>query len=93
MPQQGGGLFSALNPFNSIGQLANSFWNGGSGMSLAALIPAAFLMFGNFGWMGKIASLFLGSLAMKNISLLNSLCSSIISRNWPRMKVRRMNIL
>ena len=25
MPQQGGGLFSALNPFNSIGQLANSF--------------------------------------------------------------------
>ena len=24
-------------------------------------------MFGNFGWMGKIASLFLGSLAMKNM--------------------------
>jgi hypothetical protein len=69
MPQQGGGLFSALNPFNSIGQLANSFWNGGSGMSLAALIPAAFLMFGNFGWMGKIASLFLGSLAMKNMRM------------------------
>ncbi len=67
MPQQGGGLFSALNPFDSIGQVANSFWNGGSGMSLAALIPAAFLMFGNFGWMGKIASLFLGSLAMKNM--------------------------
>ena len=69
MPQQGGGLFSALNPFNGIGQLANSFWNGGSGMSLAALIPAAFLMFGNFGWMGKIASLFLGSLAMKNMRM------------------------
>ena len=69
MPQQGGGQFSALNPFNGIGQLASSFWNGGSGMSLAALIPAAFLMFGNFGWMGKIASLFLGSLAMKNMRM------------------------
>lgn len=54
MPQQGGGLFSSLNPFDSVGQVASSFWSGGSGMSLAALIPAAFLMFGNFGWMGKI---------------------------------------
>ena len=69
VPQQGGGLFSALNPFDSISQVANSFWSGGSGMSLAALIPAAFLMFGNFGWMGKIASLFLGSLAMKNMRM------------------------
>lgn len=64
---QGGGLFSALNPFNGIGDVMNSILGGGSGMSLAALIPAAFLMFGNFGWMGKIASLFLGSLAMKNM--------------------------
>ena len=69
MPQQGGGLFSSLNPFDSVGQVASSFWSGGSGMSLAALIPAAFLMFGNFGWMGKIASLFLGSLAMKNMRM------------------------
>ena len=66
---QGGGLFSSLNPFDSVGQVASSFWSGGSGMSLAALIPAAFLMFGNFGWMGKIASLFLGSLAMKNMRM------------------------
>jgi hypothetical protein len=26
-------------------------------------------MFGNFGWMGKIASLFLGSLAIKNMRM------------------------
>ena len=61
---QGGGL---QLPFGGIGQLVDSFWSGGSGLSLAALIPAAFLMFGNFGWMGKIASLFLGSLAMRNM--------------------------
>ena len=64
---QNGGLFSMLNPFNAISNVIGGVANGGSGMSLAALIPAAFLMFGNFGWMGKIASLFLGSLAMKNI--------------------------
>ena len=61
---QGGGM---QMPFNGIGQLVNSFWNGGSSLSLAALIPAAFLMFGNFGWMGKIASLFLGALAMRSM--------------------------
>lgn len=67
MPQQDGGLFSALTPFSGISNLVGSFFGGGSALSLAALIPAAFLMFGNFGWMGKIASLFLGSLAMKNM--------------------------
>lgn len=69
MPPQGGGVYSSLNPFTSIGQVVSSFLGGGTGMSLAALIPAAFLMFGNFGWMGKIASLFLGSLAMKNMRM------------------------
>lgn len=64
---QGGGLLNMLNPFQSIGNMLGSVTSGGTGMSLAALIPAAFLMFGNFGWMGKIASLFLGSLAMKNM--------------------------
>ena len=69
MQQQmgGGGLFGGLSPFSGISNLASSILGGGKGMSLAALIPAAFLMFGNFGWMGKIASLFLGSLAMKNM--------------------------
>ena len=64
---QGGGLLNMLNPFQSISNMLGSITSGGSGLSLAALIPAAFLMFGNFGWMGKIASLFLGSLAMKNM--------------------------
>ena len=65
--QSDGGLFGGLSPFSGISQLAGSILSGGKGLSLAALIPAAFLMFGNFGWMGKIASLFLGSLAMKNM--------------------------
>lgn len=66
-PSQDGGLLNMLNPFNAISNVLGGLTSGGTGMSLAALIPAAFLMFGNFGWMGKIASLFLGSLAMKNM--------------------------
>jgi hypothetical protein len=64
--QQAGAVGQAM-PFGGLGQLVSSFWSGGSGLSLAALIPAAFLMFGNFGWMGKIASLLLGSLAWRNM--------------------------
>ena len=63
----GGGLLNMLNPFNSFSSLLGNIIGGGKGISLAAMIPAAFLMFGNFGWMGKIASLFLGSLALKNM--------------------------
>lgn len=69
VPQQGGntGLFSSTGMFSGVGNAASSFLNGGMAMSIAALIPAAFLMFGRFGWLGKIASLFLGSLSLKNM--------------------------
>lgn len=66
-PQSSSGLFGGLDLFSGVSQLTSNILGGGKGLSLAALIPAAFLMFGNFGWMGKIASLFLGSLAMKNM--------------------------
>lgn len=65
--QQGNGLFSSLGLFSGVGNAASSILGGGTGLSLAALIPAALLMFGNFGWIGKLASLFLGSLAFKNM--------------------------
>lgn len=62
--QQAGG-FPSL--FNGVGDAADSVLSGGRGLSLAALIPAAYLMFGNFGWMGKIASFLLGNFALKNL--------------------------
>lgn len=68
---QGGGLLSALTPFSSVGNMVDqglgSILKGGTGLSLAAMIPAAFLLFGNFGWFGKLSSLLLGTLAYKNM--------------------------
>lgn len=64
----GDGLFGGLNMFSGIGNMMGSIFSGGKGLSLAAIIPAAMLMFGNFGWFGKIASLMLGSLAYKNMT-------------------------
>lgn len=59
----GGGLFGSFT------NLLHTITGGNTNMmSMAALIPAAMLMFGNFGWMGKIASLFLGNFALKNIN-------------------------
>lgn len=63
---QVGNLYAALSPFASLGNLLGGLTSG-TGLSLSAMIPAAFMMFGNFGWMGKIASLFLGALAYKNM--------------------------
>lgn len=68
--QQGGGMsLSDFSPFNGFKSMLNTVTGGNTNlMSVAAMIPAAMLMFGNFGWMGKIASLMLGSLAVKNIN-------------------------
>lgn len=55
------------SPFGGVGGVVSSILSGGTGLSLAALIPAIYLMVGHFGWMGKLGSVFLGSLAMKNL--------------------------
>lgn len=61
-----GGMFSASNPLtNMLGGMT-----GGGGFplkSIAGLVAAAFLMFGRFGWMGKVSSMLLGSLALNNL--------------------------
>ena len=67
--QQGGMSLSDFSPFSGFKNLLNTVTGGNTNlMSVAAMIPAAMLMFGNFGWMGKIASLMLGSFAVKNIN-------------------------
>lgn len=66
--QQGMGL-SSFSPFSGFTDLLNKVTGGNTNMmSALSLIPAAMLMFGNFGMMGKVASLFLGSFALKHIN-------------------------
>ncbi len=60
---------SDFSPFTGFRNMLNHVTGGNTNlMSVAAMIPAAMLMFGNFGWMGKIASLMLGSMAVKNLN-------------------------
>ena len=57
----GGGLFNMLSGF-----LRNLGGGNVSGLNIAGLIAAAYLMFGRFGWLGKIAGLFLGMMLIGN---------------------------
>ena len=57
----GGGLLDMLGGF-----LRNLGGGNVSGLSIAGLIAAAFLVFGRFGWLGKIAGLFLGMMLIGN---------------------------
>ena len=65
--QQNRGILSFLLDNSGIGNLLKGFSMGGTGMNLAALVSSAFLLFGNFGWMGKIGGLLLSGLAVKNM--------------------------
>ena len=59
---------SSLNPFHSLGGLLGGLLGGNfSFANMAGLVAASFLMFGHFGWMGKIASLLLGSFSLANM--------------------------
>lgn len=57
----GGGLFNMLGGF-----LRNLGGGNVSGLNIAGLIAAAYLVFGRFGWLGKIAGLFLGMMLIGN---------------------------
>lgn len=62
------GLFSG----NALDMFGNFFGNLGkgnvSGLSIAGLIASAYLVFGRFGWLGKIASTMLGLMLIGNNS-------------------------
>ena len=71
-PTTGGGIMntlSNLSPMKSFQSLLGELFGGGKTTSLAAAIPAAMLMFGNYGWMAKIASVMLGGFAYKNAKM------------------------
>ena len=56
----GGGLALFGNFFRNLGS------GNVSGLSIAGLVAAAFLIFGRFGWLGKIAGAFLGMMLIGN---------------------------
>lgn len=56
----GSGMNLFGNFFRNLGQ------GNVSGLSIAGLVAAAFLIFGRFGWLGKIAGAFLGMMLIGN---------------------------
>ena len=66
VPQQGGFTGTMVNGVHSI---ANELTGGNvSKMNLASLALSSYMMFGPFGWLGKMASLMLGGMTMRNIN-------------------------
>ena len=52
-----------------------------SGLSIAGLVAAAFLIFGRFGWLGKIAGAFLGMMLIgNNAGVVRTVPSETVSR-------------
>lgn len=71
VPQQtmmngGAGQFTGM--FNSVPQMLGNVTGSNVTMTnLAGLIASAYMMMGPFGWMGKIASLLTGNMALKSM--------------------------
>lgn len=76
------GNFTNGNGGNMLGNFFSNLANGKvSGMSIAGLIAGAFLVFGRFGWLGKIAGAFLMMMTIGNHA--NLLQESTVT-NTPR---------
>ena len=64
--QQGGITGTMMNGMN---QISHELTGGNvSKMNLASLALSSYMMFGPFGWLGKMASLMLGGMTMRNIN-------------------------
>jgi len=90
-------LDKALSPFAAFKNVMLSMLNGnGNTLGMAAMLPAAYLMFGHFGWMGKIVSLLLGGTAATGLA--KQMSSPAAQRqqqagyNIPDSNIREVNI-
>ena len=64
---QPGGLAGTM--MNGVNQLSHELTGGNvSKMNLASLALSSYMMFGPFGWLGKMGSLMLGGMTMRNIN-------------------------
>ena len=67
--QSGSWLSNLLSPLKGIGNMFSGLFNGNSsGLGIGTLVAAGFLMFGNFGWLGKIGSVLLAMLGMNMLT-------------------------
>lgn len=78
------GIFSGNGP-DMFGNFFRNLGRGNvSGLSIAGLVTAAFLVFGRFGWLGKIAGFMLGLTLIGN----NANMTQVLGRDsQPRMQV------
>lgn len=64
---QPGGIAGTM--MNGVSQLSHELTGGNvSKMNLASLALSSYMMFGPFGWLGKMGSLMLGGMTMRNIN-------------------------
>lgn len=80
-----GNFFQGLFSGNGLGMIGDFFKNIGngkvSGLGLAGLIGAAFLCFGRFGWLGKIAGAILGMMVIGNNFNINKIMGGQAQQN------------
>ena len=66
------GNMSGGNGGNMVSNFFSNLFSGNvSGMSMLGLVASAFLIFGRFGWLGKIAGVLLGMMMIGNNASLN----------------------
>jgi hypothetical protein len=72
----GGNMFSNF--------FSNLFSGNVSGMSMLGLVASAFLIFGRFGWMGKIAGALLGMMMIGNNATLQQTLGGGVAQKKPQ---------
>ena len=79
----GGNMFSNF--------FSNLFSGNVSGMSMLGLVASAFLIFGRFGWMGKIAGALLGMMMIGNNSTLQQAMGGGVAQQRPQSPAADQN--
>ena len=70
---------------------SNLFSGNVSGMSMLGLVASAFLIFGRFGWMGKIAGALLGMMMIGNNSTLQQAMGGGVAQQRPQTPAANQN--
>lgn len=79
------GNMSGGNGGNMFGNFFSNLFSGNvSGMSMLGLVASAFLIFGRFGWMGKIAGALLGMMMIGNNATLQQALGGGVAQQKPQ---------
>ena len=79
------GNMSSGNGGNMFSNFFSNLFSGNvSGMSMLGLVASAFLIFGRFGWMGKIAGALLGMMMIGNNASLHQALGSGVTQQKPQ---------